>query len=137
MKYSGNGGEKGEYNLSIDHFPLARSRSVVHLCFIPILSHYALFSRCAACQAKREVASLSDHDKPAHCCSLKMIPIWASERKLAGVQMRHLGSGSARVRLALICSLQERTEMDGPDGSWLHLGEASAPRCWEVQRLVS
>lgn len=49
-------------NLSIDHFPSACSQSAVHRCFTPILSHYILFSHCAACLAERKVASRSDHD---------------------------------------------------------------------------
>lgn len=81
MKYSPNGEKKKKNNLSTDHFPSARSQSVVHFCFIPILSHYSLFSHFAASQAKRKVAGRSDHDIPAHRSFLKMVPIWVFGEK--------------------------------------------------------
>lgn len=120
MEYSVNGGKKWN-NRSIDHFPSARSQAAVHRCFIPILSHYGLFSH----RPQKKVASRSDHDTPAHHTFLKMDPIWVLERKLAGVQMRHLGSSAALVRLGLICSLQERRAA-GPDRSWLRAEESEA-----------
>lgn len=75
------GKKERKNNLSIDHFPPARSQSVVHFCFIPILSHYSLFSHCAASRAKRKVAGRSDHDIPAHRSFLKMVPIWVIGEK--------------------------------------------------------
>lgn len=68
-----------------------------------------------ACQAKRKVATQSDHDKPTHCCSLKMIPIWVSERKLAGAV---LSSSS--------CSFAVCRRKEPPNGSQLRFGEALA-----------
>lgn len=84
-----------------------------------------------ACQAKRKVASRSDHDKPTYRSSLKMIPIWVLERKLAGVQMKPLSSGSALLILGLICSLQESRTVRMALSYVLE-----RLRCWEVQRRV-
>lgn len=76
------------------------------------------------CQAKRKVASRSDHDRPTHPSSLKRIPIWVLERKSCwGTnETPQLGRFSPLL-LGFICSPQEE---DGPNGSQLRFGEAVA-----------
>jgi len=83
---------KKENNLSIDHFPF----SLLSACSPLLLrSHFVTLQliftpRCLSGWKKSRQSVWSRH--LGHCSLLKMNPIWVRERKLAGVQMRHLSS---------------------------------------------